>query len=90
MAINRKEPHDQLGRDSSSYVSAGYRDQLARRLFSCPACGSHWVVFTATGAEVVGVRSAKKRDPERSALVCELCLTPVDHDGRIVFDGRSS
>ena len=90
MAIHRKEPHDQLGRDAGGYVSAGYRDQLARRLFSCPACGSHWVVFTATGAEIVGVRSPEDRDPNSSALVCTLCLTPVDHDGRIVLEGAGS
>lgn len=59
---------------------------LARRLFSCPACGAHWVSFTAGGVEVGGVRAAGVGDPARSALVCELCLTPVDDNGLIVSE----
>lgn len=65
-------------------MSVAYRDGLARRLFSCPACGVHWVVNTASGVEVVGVRSARSSDPSKAALVCELCLTSVDDNGSIV------
>lgn len=60
------------------------RELLARRLFSCPACGVKWVLFTPGGVEVGGVRAARSGDPAGSALVCETCLKPVDENGLIV------
>ena len=58
--------------------------ELARRLFSCPACGAHWVLFTPDGAAVVGVRGPMPNDPSPTALVCAFCTTPVDRDGLVV------
>jgi len=63
---------------------SGDYEELARRLFSCPACGSHWVVFAADGAHVVGVRACRADDPAGGEIVCEVCLTAVDGDGAIV------
>lgn len=70
-------------------VSVASRDNLARRLFSCPACGAHWVAYTPIGVEVGGVRSATRGDPARAALVCELCLTAVDDNGLIVYSSAN-
>ena len=71
-------------------VSVGYRDGLARRLFSCPACGAHWVAFTPSTVEVHSVRSARQGDPPKAALVCELCLTAVDENGLIVVESSAN
>jgi hypothetical protein len=57
---------------------------LARRLFSCPSCGAHWVLFTPNGAAVVGVRAPMPDDPSPAALVCSFCLAAVDRDGVVV------
>ena len=71
-------------RASAFRQSGAGRDKLARRLFSCPACGSHWVAFTAAGVVIAGVRTPTAGDPAKTAMVCELCLTSVDDDGLIV------
>lgn len=71
-------------------VSVANRDRLARRLFSCPACGVHWVTDTATGVQVGGIRSPRLGDPPNAALVCELCLSPVDDTGSIVVESSAN
>ena len=87
MARQREEPMEPTTPTElrSFRMSVAYRDGLARRLLSCPACGVHWVADTAGGVEVVGVRSARFGDPSKAALVCELCLTCVDDNGSIVI-----
>ena len=71
---------------SSAYrISVAKRDTIARRLFSCPACGAHWVMFDADGAHIVGVREASAPDPATTAVACEYCLTPIDIDGNVVI-----
>lgn len=71
-------------------MSVAYRDGLARRLFSCPACGVHWVANSASGVEIVGVRSARFGDPSRASLVCEQCLSSVDDNGSIVVGSSAN
>jgi hypothetical protein len=58
-------------------------EKIARRLFSCPACGSHWVVFGVEGVHVIGVRTAAEGDPPGVVLRCEYCLASVDADGSV-------
>ena len=65
-------------------AAPGNLDDVARRLFSCPACGAHWVVFAADGVHIVGARAGRAGDPANTAVVCELCLASVDADGTIV------
>ena len=59
---------------------------LARRLFSCPACGAQWVGnVSSAGAEISGVRSAGRTDPPGTAVVCDRCRAPIKEDGTPVF-----
>lgn len=70
--------------ESSLHTPTSVRtlENLARRLFSCPSCGARWVVFTATGLEIVGVRPAGEGDAQ-AVVCCEYCLANVDGEGGI-------
>ena len=74
----------------SLHVPGDNPEKLARRLFSCPACGCHWVLNAPDGVQIAGVRGAGPGDPAGTALVCELCLTCVDCDGGIVRDSPAN
>ena len=64
-------------------------EDVARRLFSCPACGARWVVFDAAGVSVAGVRLARPGDSPAAAVCCERCSANVDGDGTIAGESRA-
>jgi hypothetical protein len=68
-------------------MSSDELSALARRLFSCPACGAKWVGnVSSAGADISGVRSARPTDPPGAAVVCDRCGAAIKDDGTPVFD----
>lgn len=68
-------------------MSSDELSALARRLFSCPACGARWVGnVSPAGAEISGVRSAGPTDPPGTAVVCDRCGAPIKEDGTPILD----